>query len=121
MWVALACFALLAIAGLIAFLSRCPVMIQTTRERETTERVVQVVAPPTEVHHYVHHVQTASGVRHAHVAAPPALSVSGQEPTCPCGCGLPLSQVQGAPGVGPTPDAVAAVGRVVPALERGQR
>lgn len=124
MWVALGCFALLALAGLVVFLSRCPVMIETRPERETSERiVVQVVTPPTQVHHvhHVHHVPTASDVPHGYVAAPATPSTAGQGPMCPCGCGLPLSQVQGAPAVGPAPDAVAAVGRVVPALERGQR
>ena len=121
MWVAFACFALLALAGLVAFLSRCPVMIQTTRERETTERVVHGVTPPAQVHHvhHVHHVETT--VPHAQVVPAASMRTAGQGPTCPCGCGLPLSQVQGTPALGPAPDAVAAVGRVVPALERRQR
>lgn len=41
MWVALGCFAIVAIAGLVAFLSRCPVMIERTREtRELCTREV---------------------------------------------------------------------------------
>lgn len=120
MWVVLGFVALLALAGMVVFLSRCPVMIQTTRERETMERVVQVVTPPPQVHHvhHVHHVQAATAAPHTYVA--PAQAAT-QGPLCPCGCGLPLGDVPRTPAIAPTPDTVAAVGRVVPAPEGPQR
>lgn len=122
MWIALACFAFLALAGTVAFLSRCPVMIQTTHERDS-ERVVHVVTGPTQVQHvhHVHQLGAAHTAPHAYPAAPSASGGTTQGPTCLCGCGLPLSQVQGAPALGPAPDAAAVMGRVVPGLERPQR
>lgn len=119
MWAVLGFVALLALVGMVVLLSRCPVMIQTTRERET-ERYVHVVQAPVEVHH-VHHVHAAAPAPHTQVATHPTPAPTTPGPMCPCGCGLLLGQVQGPSALGPTPDTIAATGRVVPALERPQR
>lgn len=71
MWVALGCLAIVAIAGLAAFLSRCPVLVVLKPERETHE------LRPREVHIVEQHVpypviQATTHVVYVHGVPEPA-------------------------------------------------